>query len=101
MLLPVKLNATVLASIGIDRHRSLSFINSHYSPASKRFQEEAGMSSVNNLLTTMIVTLGIQRGRLTARKAKSMIGLTVGSTGQSRAAMPLEESPRSKEHGAG
>jgi hypothetical protein len=24
MLLPVKLNATVLASIGIDRHRSLS-----------------------------------------------------------------------------
>jgi len=59
------------------------------------------MSSVNNPLTTLIITLGIQRCRLTAWKAKSMIKLTVGSTGQSRAAMPLEESPRSKEHGAG
>ena len=41
MLLPVKLNTTILASIGIDRHRSFSLTNPHYSPASKRFQEEA------------------------------------------------------------
>jgi len=60
MLLPVKLNATVLASIGIDRHRSLSFINSHYSPASKRFQEEADMSLLNNSLTTALLALGSQ-----------------------------------------
>ena len=51
MLLPVKLNATVLTSIGIDRHRSASLATPHYSPASKRFQEVANKNPISISLT--------------------------------------------------